>query len=703
MPVSNDPPDRRRQNDQARRGERAQALQAGNPAWQSNSKVGSRYRVETNKAAYTWKYKNEGGLSAREIERLPILGSRGDFNRRPIAKVVVNEQNGLQSITYADPGSKKYRYKSLKASEGALRRNNWVIYVQLAIAASNAYNSKQIKYPEAISDLVLQAMFHASETNDGVNEPKPLNPVLYIFLNPWSFKKYVAENVPPILEMVEKAMKENKNFFDGSKSRVMRSWRDFCQEFNIDESVQRKGEEEWERFGDHSNELTSLIRERENMIARGVLNPSLRVLKQIATAGDILPGAIPMGPNISRTTINDTTNVNTSDDIDTEYGFDTTDLPDISPIVPQGYQMINGQLIATSSNLPPITDQTVTTTTTTTTTTIVIEDISIEKLMRLILNNNTNDFLSKYQPELEKILKLPVTTPLYLKNIESIHQSVQDFKRIITEDAWLNDVNIEFFVRIFNQERGNNIKKPYFIGPIAYNTHFFNNTISERNKNNLMENINWVICPITNKTINEHWYVLHVQIKKETSPPSYKIEIYDSLKNTNANRLLRYEEILDSINDRIKQLFPGINEIRPSFKYAGKQTDGSSCGIFSIFTMMSLHVYQQTEQIYYSKMGDKNYINLLRSIFATYLATKISLMQSSGSQIISQQRAQPPPQSTPQQQTSVTRVITENPSVIKTTRQKRMRTATPLNPSRRENRPQRTKKMPKRFGEFKVG
>jgi trigger factor len=51
MPVDPDNVPLRRENDPSRVGPDAQKYQQGNPAWQSNSKVGSRSRVEKNKAS----------------------------------------------------------------------------------------------------------------------------------------------------------------------------------------------------------------------------------------------------------------------------------------------------------------------------------------------------------------------------------------------------------------------------------------------------------------------------------------------------------------------------------------------------------------------------------------------------------------------------------------------------------------------------
>jgi hypothetical protein len=722
MPVTNEKAPRRRRNEQDRVGERAVPYEVDNPAWQSNSKVGSRYRVETNKATYTWKYKNEGGLTEREIERLPILGSRGDFNVRPISKVVV--ENGLKSISYTDPNSKKYRYKSIKATEGALRRNNWVIYVQIAIAAANQYHPKQIKYPEAISDLVLQAMFHATENIDEIKEPKPMNPILYIFYNPWSFKQYVAENVPPIQEMVENAMKQNKNFFDGDKSKFFKAWREFCILKGIDKEVEINGQTNWDRFGDHSTDLSEFIKSRNNMIERGVLNPSLRILNRITNAGPVLPGAIPVAPPSVTTNYQPIENIIApTDNPDEEnLGFDI-DVP--TEDIPSGYVISQGRLIATSSSLPSFPFSRTQTVTIPIDNPIATTNISVnfstDKLMKIILNRQISekDIISLYESKLKQILNNPDEAELYFNEMQgNFYMNISEFKKLYEPNRWLSDVNIDAFVKNFNYESLLSENKPYFIGPLGWPSHFNNPTKSDNVKNLLKGRMNWVICPVAVNRVNSHWYVINVKFTKDKDKFDYKIFIIDSLPVPMSKIQERYEESLQKIRQTINDLYQGqINpKVRkPEFPRGGTQKDGSSCGIYTIFTMLLLHNGIGVDPNFYTMFQQDSYIQKTRKTFAGYLSTKLKEIrlpskrknEAEGQYIdknppekrrkISSQRTEDMTQSTS------TQIVTrKTPSAPNQPIKKRVTANRPTTPSGTTTRPQRTKKLPKKYKEFEM-
>lgn len=277
MPVTTNPTTKKRQNDPSRIGANAIKFELNNPAWQSNSKVGSRYSVEKNLAQYTWKRRSEGGLSSREIEPLPILGSRGDFNLNPIAKIkppLPGEEK--PTIQYANRNKRKIRYKSAKASEGALKRNNWVVYVQSAMQFLNDKLSiPPIKYPEAISDPVLQAMYHAQEGD----EPSPIHPAIYIMCSPKSSDYWVR--------VVAEYLQLNQNYFSENRNEVLSNWRNFCDTHDFDQGKQYN---KWDRFGDHENDLNQFILDRENMINNPtIINPSQRRINSEIEAR--LPGA----------------------------------------------------------------------------------------------------------------------------------------------------------------------------------------------------------------------------------------------------------------------------------------------------------------------------------------------------------------------------------------------------------------------------
>lgn len=351
MPVSTEPTLHYGRNDISRLGANAQPIENNNPAWQSNSKVGSRFRVEMGKATYTWKDKTQAGLDAGEIERLPILGSRGDFNTRPISKVTNNE-DGSQTIHYIpNQDQRKTRYKSIKATEGALKRNNWVIYVQLALQSANSLiQGKKLKYPEVISDIVLQAMFHAKEGGN----PLPVNPLMYKLFNPWTYSSFQNGD---IYFLVSNDLNQNRNYFESIRNQLSTLWTNFCNAFDPPENP-NPGLQVWERFGDHSNDLEEFIQRRDAMIqSNAVFNPSHRQIEQLAIQQNMMPGSrrvirpLPIANTSPLLTIANTPTIPptpplltiTNNPLDEEpYGFDLPDSLDTDVSIQ----------IATSSSQP---------------------------------------------------------------------------------------------------------------------------------------------------------------------------------------------------------------------------------------------------------------------------------------------------------------------------------------------------------------
>lgn len=183
-------------NAEDRTGKKAQSFQKGNPAFQSNSTVGSRRRVENHQAQYTWRNRSRRGLDEPEIEPHPIVGARGEYNRNNIQSVI--QQGGLAGpentfVRPRNPRVAKIKNKSKKAMEGAMQRNNWIIYVKLV---KNIYanfvrlTQPAKKFPELMADNLLQAMFHAKDS-DGNDCPVP--PTHYIvFADCETRKKFEA-------------------------------------------------------------------------------------------------------------------------------------------------------------------------------------------------------------------------------------------------------------------------------------------------------------------------------------------------------------------------------------------------------------------------------------------------------------------------------------------------------------------------------
>jgi len=163
-------------------GANADPYEPENPAYQSNSKVGSRFRVEEGVAQYTWRNGKKAGLTANDIERKTIKGWRGEYNRNNIAQIIADPFSVRQDEVEVVRRKRrvKARYISSNASNGAKTKNNWVIYVKLAMAYRNRLSPEKMKYPEAISDEILQAMFHARD-DEGNDLPVPPHHYMLFF------------------------------------------------------------------------------------------------------------------------------------------------------------------------------------------------------------------------------------------------------------------------------------------------------------------------------------------------------------------------------------------------------------------------------------------------------------------------------------------------------------------------------------------
>lgn len=153
-----------------------------NPAWQSNSKIGSRARVFNNTAKYTWKYGNEtGGLEKNDLRKERVKGQMGNFNE-------------------TRPPYQKNRIKSVVAITGALERNDWVIFVKAAQTAWNNVKAEKITYPCVIGDPIIQLMYHSKDTNSQTNA-RVVNrlPAIYYprITHEFMVQKYAEQN-PPI-------------------------------------------------------------------------------------------------------------------------------------------------------------------------------------------------------------------------------------------------------------------------------------------------------------------------------------------------------------------------------------------------------------------------------------------------------------------------------------------------------------------------
>lgn len=155
-----------------------------NPAWQSNSKIGSRARVMNGTATYTWKFGDEtGGLEKNDLKKEPVKGQVGNFN--------------AVGVPYL-----KNRIKSKVASEGALKRNNWVKFVKKAQQSWETHFNSVKTYPCIIADPIIQLMYHARNITSSTKQAK--------------VNRVPPEHYPFIFtdDMVDEYQKQGINYFE---------------------------------------------------------------------------------------------------------------------------------------------------------------------------------------------------------------------------------------------------------------------------------------------------------------------------------------------------------------------------------------------------------------------------------------------------------------------------------------------------------
>lgn len=227
-----------RTNDRARAGIARQKYEEENPAWQSNSKVGSRRRILNNKASYTWKYKNTtGGLSRADLRPEIVKGYRGPFNRATNGPNPENPSLNAPNVT-------KKRIKSITASNGALQRNEWVIFVKTAQQAWFAKFKLRKAYPAIVADPVAQMMYHAS-TQENINaeiKSTPVQPKLYPFFR-WTAIESLAKNEKINLNW---ATVYNRHEYDGQPDVVV--WNPFDIINGRKQNIYEEAENEANRF-----------------------------------------------------------------------------------------------------------------------------------------------------------------------------------------------------------------------------------------------------------------------------------------------------------------------------------------------------------------------------------------------------------------------------------------------------------------------
>lgn len=581
------------------------AFEPQNPAWQSNSKIGSRYRVYTGTANYTWKYKNKtGGLQASDLTNEVIKGYKGDFNRNEI------------------PQKAKKRIKSIYASEGAKLRNDWVKYVKTAQEAWYLRRNTMKSYPCVLSDPILQLMYHAIERNKNdstYGRRMPVIPSIYPFV---------------LLSDIESLFKR-KNESIKVRNSVRGSSQPAYNEYNPFDRIAGESNSFIDAL---TTQLTTWNANHPDKIMPS-WRPSFPVEPNVVSINDstsIAPPsteiALQSNTKRQRLMLND---VEREDDIGFNLNVPESDVQTSN--TPQYFQQGN-LLLGTSSSLPTIDLNSSELVTSSSTLPPPIQKprgkkiLQIDDVAKALQTKSFQSILPIYQKELTNVINSPNNYRLLFdrtlfvnqrKNKIFYKQTVSDFKKLSTPESWLSGDNIEAFTVYYNRH----MKKTnqYFLSPYEYITYIYNNDIS---RGSFLKNFKkWIIIPqkVNN---NNHWFVMTVEffpVNGGDQQIIYYTNVYDSLNDTS-----RYEEPHRLINNFIDNLFASspIKVAEQDFQTSTPilQKDAFNCGIYTLITMLLLYFKQNPMDPEYRYNFSNTELESIRNIFSGFLASHLQIL-----------------------------------------------------------------------------
>lgn len=237
------------------------------PKVQNGETVGSREVVENRKAIAT---RVEGdilgrksvGLTDDDITQKVIVGQKSRFNELNLAQI--KKRGNSTVLKVRDDTILKTRNISKVASEGAKKRNNWIIYVKQVQLHQRNFNLPVFKYPELVGNPILQAFYHMKIFDSDNNSNLRVSIAPYVFAMIYSERngRLINEIFRKIDEKPENPLDREINTSNNLLTRILNKYREMVQDEDINiinrgyyiHNINKLG---WNRFENYENMLSS--------------------------------------------------------------------------------------------------------------------------------------------------------------------------------------------------------------------------------------------------------------------------------------------------------------------------------------------------------------------------------------------------------------------------------------------------------------
>lgn len=244
------------------------------PKIQNGETVGSREVVENRKAVAT---RVEGdilgrksvGLTDDDITQKVIAGQKGKFNELNLSQI--KKKGDTTILKLRDDTVLKTRNISKVASEGAKKRNNWIIYVKQVQLHQQNFNLAVFKYPELVGNPILQAFYHMKIFDSGNNSSLRVSiaPFVFAMIYSESNNSLIGEIIKKIDESPNNPLDREINTSNNLLTRILNKYR---QSIHEDDTIKNKNyyiqninKLGWDRFENYENMLVN-----ENTLLDGV-------------------------------------------------------------------------------------------------------------------------------------------------------------------------------------------------------------------------------------------------------------------------------------------------------------------------------------------------------------------------------------------------------------------------------------------------
>lgn len=580
--------------------------------------TGSRVQVKDKTAKFTWKHGANHGLTESKI-KTQIAYNLGSYNKKKL-KVKMVDENGQQIEVFRDPNP-KMKYKSAKAVQGALTKNNWVVFIKLVQYYVNYVKIDQkdpleLNYGQIISNPWVQMMFHAV---DSEGNPSAIPPNHFPMTLTQEFDEYSSSILGPngttkIGDNVFNHFVQNGDLKVNllrQKLNELFDKSDYSQRF--DYISPGSGRHIWNKNTDHMSDLnrvTGLNIEAKvtNDLYQNFKRGRLKIAKQKTNTTTVLPP-----PATNTTVIAPTTNTTSQTQINPpvenqrkrrletiiEEG-DREDLDETNigrmPVSQKRNHDDEGNRFEEFGHDEGFSNQ----------------EGYQEKINIVEPLNDENDpqyvkdLNKEYSADIEKFKNCIVNNghkTYILKNNSKISFQGNKLETLVKYDGWLSTDIVDVFAGYYND---NKYPDAYCFNHAEAQKYIVNKnqSFSEMNLRpttiEKYKNKNLIAIPVH---INNHWtvFILTIEFNEKTLPRKCFIDYYDSLHK----KPPQYQGWLNNISSFIEFIYTknelmGTENIKIpppkiNFKvdekipqWLKKQSDGYNCGIYILIIIYQM-------------------------------------------------------------------------------------------------------------------